>query len=78
VATGAPPGPLSHFVAHLDQLRTGSVPDMDVIGRLLAELTADEEYLAPLDTTPARERGRPSRPAILASPTGHRRSARNE
>jgi hypothetical protein len=32
-------------VAQLDQLRTGGVPDMDVIGRLLAE---------PTDTTASR------------------------
>jgi hypothetical protein len=42
------PGPLRHFLAQLDELRSGDVPDMDQVGRLLVELAVDEEYLGPL------------------------------
>jgi hypothetical protein len=38
VGAGALPGPLSHFVSQLDELRAGGVPDMDATGRLLAQL----------------------------------------
>jgi hypothetical protein len=46
--TGALPGPLRHFVNQLDGLRSADVPDMDTVGRLLVELTADEEFFGPL------------------------------
>ena len=42
------PSPLRHFLAHLDELRSVGVPDMDKVGRLLVELAADEDYLGPL------------------------------
>jgi hypothetical protein len=42
------PSPLGHFLAQLDDLRCADVLDMDPVGRLLAELAADEEYLGPL------------------------------
>ena len=42
------PGPLGHFLAELDDLRSADVLDMDLVGRLLVELAADEEYLGPL------------------------------
>ena len=42
------PGPLRHFTTQLDELGTGGVPDMDRVGRCLAELTADTEFFAPL------------------------------
>ena len=42
------PGPLRHFLTRLDEMRSGSTVDMDQVGRLLVELAADEEYLAPL------------------------------
>jgi hypothetical protein len=42
------PGPLRHFTTQLDELRNGDVPDMDRVGRCLAELTADTEFFAPL------------------------------
>ena len=48
VSTGALPGPLRHFLAQLDELRSGDILDMDQVGRLLVGLAADEEYLAPL------------------------------
>ena len=48
MSTGALPGPLRHFVAQLDELCSGDVPGMHEVGRLLAELAADEEYFAPL------------------------------
>jgi predicted metal-dependent enzyme (double-stranded beta helix superfamily) len=46
--TGAWPGPLRHFADQLDELRAAGVPDMDQVGRLLAELAADEEFFGPL------------------------------
>ncbi len=42
------PGPLRHFLAQLDELRSVGVPDMDKVGRLLVDLAADEDYLGPL------------------------------
>jgi hypothetical protein len=48
VSTAALPGPLRHFTAQLDELRSGPVPDMDRVGRHLAELAADTEFFAPL------------------------------
>ena len=48
VGTGALPGPLRQFVAQLDEVRAGGVPDMDAIGRLLVQLAADDEFFAPL------------------------------
>jgi predicted metal-dependent enzyme (double-stranded beta helix superfamily) len=48
MSTGALPSPLRHFLTQLDELRSGDVPDMDKVGRLLVELAADEEYFAPL------------------------------
>ena len=37
MSTGALPGPLRHFAAELDELRSGGVPDMGQVGRLLVE-----------------------------------------
>ena len=48
MSTGAAPGPLRHFLAQLDELRSGDILDMDQVGRLLVGLAADEEYFAPL------------------------------
>jgi predicted metal-dependent enzyme (double-stranded beta helix superfamily) len=48
VSTGASPGPLRHFLAQLDELRSGDILDMDQVGQLLVELAGDEEYLGPL------------------------------
>jgi predicted metal-dependent enzyme (double-stranded beta helix superfamily) len=48
VSTSAFPGPLRHFLAQLDELRSGDIIDMDQVGRLLVELAADEEYFGPL------------------------------
>ena len=48
MSTGAFPGPLGHFVAQLDEARTGDVPDLEQIGRLLVELAADEDFFGPL------------------------------
>ena len=42
------PSPLRHFLAQLDELRYADVPDMNEVGRLLAELAADEEFFDPL------------------------------
>jgi hypothetical protein len=41
-------GPLRHFLAQLDELRSCDVLGMDQVGRLLVELAAGEEYLGPL------------------------------
>jgi hypothetical protein len=58
VNTGALPSPLRRFVSGLDEQRSGGVPDMDDVGRLLAELAADEEFFAPLiDELPASAPG---------------------
>ncbi len=48
MSIGAFPSPLRHFLAQLEELRSGDVLDMDKVGRLLVELAADEEYLDPL------------------------------
>ena len=48
MSTGALPGPVRHFLAQLDDLRSAGVPDMDQVGRRLVELAADEEFFAPL------------------------------
>jgi predicted metal-dependent enzyme (double-stranded beta helix superfamily) len=48
VSTDAFPGPLRHFLAQLDDLRSRDNLDMDQVGRLLVGLAADEEYLGPL------------------------------
>jgi hypothetical protein len=48
VSTGAWPSPLRRFVAGLDEQRSGGVPDMDQVGRLMVNLAADEEFFAPL------------------------------
>jgi hypothetical protein len=42
------PGPLRHFSDRLDDLRSADVLDMNQVGRLLAELAADEELFDPL------------------------------
>ena len=42
--TSALPGPLRHFADQLDRLPSADVLDMDQVGRLLAELAADEEF----------------------------------
>jgi predicted metal-dependent enzyme (double-stranded beta helix superfamily) len=42
------PSPLRHFLTQLDELRSGGMPDMDQVGRLLVGLAADEEYFGPL------------------------------
>jgi hypothetical protein len=39
---------LRHFLAQLDELSSGVVPDMDKVGRALMDLAADEEYFGPL------------------------------
>lgn len=41
-------GPLRSFAAQLDELRSGHIPDMDKVGRMLADLAADAEFFAPL------------------------------
>ena len=46
--TGALPSPLHSFVAQLDELRSAGLPDLDVVGRLLVELAADDDFLGPL------------------------------
>jgi hypothetical protein len=48
VSTGVFPGPLRHFLAQLDELRSAGILDMDQVGRVLVELAADEEYFGPL------------------------------
>jgi predicted metal-dependent enzyme (double-stranded beta helix superfamily) len=48
VSSGTVPSPVRHFLAQLDGLRPADAPDMDEVGRLLAELAADEEFFAPL------------------------------
>jgi hypothetical protein len=46
--TGRLPWPLRHFADRLGEVRSADVVDMDQVGRLLAELAADEEFFAPL------------------------------
>ena len=41
--TAALPGPLRHFLAQLDELRSGDAPDMGKVGAALVELAADQE-----------------------------------
>jgi predicted metal-dependent enzyme (double-stranded beta helix superfamily) len=48
VTPGALPATLRRFQDRLDKLRSGDASDMDQVGRLLTDLTADEEYFAPL------------------------------
>lgn len=48
MSTDAAPGPLRHFLAQLDELRTSDILDMGQVGRLLVKLAAEEEYLGPL------------------------------
>jgi hypothetical protein len=48
VSTGGSPDPLHHFLAQLDELRSGDILDMDQVGRLLVELAAEEEFFGPL------------------------------
>ena len=46
--TGALPSPLSLFAAGLGEARSADVLEMDAVGRLLAELAADDEFFGPL------------------------------
>jgi hypothetical protein len=48
VNTAALPGPLRHFLAQLDELRSGDAPDMGKVGAALVELAADQEFFGPL------------------------------
>jgi len=48
VTAGALPSPLRSFLARLDELPAGDAPDMDLVGRALRELAADEAFFAPL------------------------------
>jgi hypothetical protein len=48
MTTGALPGSLRRFRARLDELRSAAALDMGQVGRLLAELAADEEFFRPL------------------------------
>ena len=48
MSTSSLPSPLRHFLAQLDELRSGDSLDMDQVGRLLVGLAADEEYFGPL------------------------------
>jgi hypothetical protein len=48
MSTSAYPSPLRRFVAQLDELRSGGIPNMAKVGRLLVELAADKEYFTPL------------------------------
>jgi hypothetical protein len=48
MSSDALPTPLRHFLAGLDELRSADAPDMDMVGRLLLGLAADEEFFAPL------------------------------
>ena len=45
--TGVPPGPLRLFSDRLDEIRSAEILDLDQVGRVLAELAADEEFLGP-------------------------------
>ena len=46
--TGGVPGPLRRFADRLDEVRSADVLDMDQVGRVLAELAADDEFFGPL------------------------------
>ena len=48
MSSGDFPGPLRHFLAQLDELRSGDILDMDQVGPLLVELAAEEEFFGPL------------------------------
>lgn len=48
MSTAGLPGPLRCFTAHLDELGSGGVPDMDRAARHLADLAADTDFFAPL------------------------------
>jgi predicted metal-dependent enzyme (double-stranded beta helix superfamily) len=48
VSTAPRPAPLRRFLEQLDGIRTADVPDLEEVGRLLAELAADEEFFAPM------------------------------
>ena len=48
MSTGTWPGPVRHFLAEVDELRSGGDLDMDKVGQLLTGLAADEEFFAPL------------------------------
>ena len=48
MSTGSLPSPLRRFQAQLDELRLADVFAMDDVGRVVAELAADEEFFAPL------------------------------
>jgi predicted metal-dependent enzyme (double-stranded beta helix superfamily) len=48
VSTGAWPGPVRHFLAQLDEVRSGETADMQEVARLLVDLAGDDEFFAPL------------------------------
>jgi predicted metal-dependent enzyme (double-stranded beta helix superfamily) len=48
VSTGGWPGPVRHFLAQVDEVRSGDAADMQEVARLLVDLAADEEFFAPL------------------------------
>jgi hypothetical protein len=48
VSTAPWPGPLRRFVEQLAGLRSAGVPDLEEVGRLLVELTSDEDFFDPL------------------------------
>ena len=48
MSTDTPADPLRHFLAEVDELRSGGLPDMGKIGQLLVDLAADEDYFTPL------------------------------
>jgi hypothetical protein len=45
---GVLPGPLRLFADRLDEVRSAEILDLDQVGRVLAELAADEEFFSPL------------------------------
>jgi predicted metal-dependent enzyme (double-stranded beta helix superfamily) len=48
MSTDGLPSPLATFMARLDELRPAGVPDLDAVGRLLADLAADDDFFGPL------------------------------
>ena len=48
MSNAAVPAPVRHFLAAVDDARSGEAADMDHVGRLLVELAADEEFFSPL------------------------------
>ena len=48
MSTAALAGPLRRFLEQLDGMRSAGIPDMDQVGRLLAELAADEAFFGSL------------------------------